>query len=147
MLENILPFYSFIRHFKEDNFIGIERFNRHIFYFDFSFLENLLTQFNFTESSLFFVGDSISGEEFKELSCINDIQCITFEMPDVENNHHLYRGRTSVIMSIYYDNMYFKSKEKKIKIKIKINFKDGILPKGRTISNVYETACMTSIVC
>ena len=153
-LESFLPLYSFIRNMKKELFLRIERFNRHIFYFDvistheIEILENLLNQFNFTQESIFLVGHSISGTIFKGLSFSRDIHGIAFESSDGENNQNLLdktsikkRSNTeSKITNIYSYGSIFTGNDNNCVV-------NGILPKRYILPNVYETACMTAITC
>ena len=153
-LESFLPLYSFIRNMKKELFLRIERFNRHIFYFDIvstheiEILENLLNRFNFTQESIFLVGHSISGTIFKGFSFSRDIHGIAFESSDGENNQNLLdkasiikRSNTeSKITNIYSYGSIFTGNDNNCIV-------NGILPKRYILPNVYETACMTSITC
>ncbi|KAK8835781.1 hypothetical protein M9Y10_040603 [Tritrichomonas musculus] len=154
ILDKILPFYSFVRHRNNDLFLRIEWLNRHIFYFDVSSihvmksLDHLLNQFNFSHESLFFVGHSISGTAFKGLSYLTDIRGITFEASDGDSNQNLLdktilkkKGISeSQMTNIYSDGTIMSGNDEKSNI-------NRILPKRYIFPDVYDTACMTAIVC
>lgn len=154
ILENFLPLYKFIRNIAKSVFLRIEWFNKHIFYFDVSSslemksLEKLCAQFNFTHESLYLIGHSITGTAFKGISLLTDIQGITFEASDGENNLNFYDGKklnkngqsNSQITNIFSDGTVFTGNDDNCDV-------NGVLPKRYIFPSVYDTACLTAITC
>lgn len=151
ILENFLPLYKFIRNIAKDVFLQIEWFNKHIFYFDVSSinemksLEELYSQFNFSNKALFTIGHSITGTAFKGISFFTSIQGITFEASDGENNMNLINLKKlgeseSLITNIYSDGSIFTGIDDNCDV-------NGMLPKRYILPSVYDTACLTAITC
>lgn len=76
-------------------FLGIEWFNRHLFYYDLISMDEMASiselyfQFNFSNQCLFMIGHSISGTAFKGASYSTDIRVIAFKTTDRANNANL----------------------------------------------------------
>lgn len=152
LFDNVLPFYSLISGLDKETFLRMVWFNSKLFYLDiFSSKETkkileLYKQFNFTHQALFTVGHSITGTIFKAASFYSDIQGITFEAADGENNINfiskskLKTSSYNQIINIYSKNSIFTGFDKNLYI-------NGMLPKRYMFPNVYDTACMTAITC
>ena len=158
IFDNFVLMYSFVRRLIRNLFFGIEWFNRKLFYYELISLDamtqitNLFQQFNFTHESLFTVGHSITGTAFKGISYFNDIQGISFEATDGENNGNLKNNdRIDVKMKVF-SHMFSQMTNIYSRKRINTGFDrncdvNGLLPKRYLFPNVYETACLTAITC
>lgn len=114
IFNNFLVMYSTLRNTLRDIFMGLELSNRLILYYPLSSVEemeqitNLYSQFNFSHQSLYTVGHSISATAFKGLSYFNDIQGISFEGTEGENNANLrYTDKKMQMITYVYIFNYF----------------------------------------
>ena len=108
-------------------------------------LEELYSQFNFSNKALFTIGHSITGTAFKGISFFTSIQGITFEASDGENNMNLINLKKlgeseSLITNIYSDGSIFTGIDENCDV-------NGMLPKRYILPSVYDTACLTAITC
>lgn len=153
-LDNFIPLYSLIRSLLTDVFLRIEWFNKHFFYFDVSSskemesIVSLYSIFNFSHQSIFVIGHTISGTSFKGVSFLTDIQGITFEASGGENYVKFIdksdlkkMGESkSQITNIYSAETIFSGNDENCDV-------NGALPKKFNLPSVYDTACLTSMVC
>lgn len=158
IFDNFVIMYSFIRRLIRNLFFGIEWFNRKLFYYELISLDamtqitNLFSQFNFTHESLYTVGHSITGTAFKGISYFIDIQGISFEATDGENNGNLKNkdkiNRKMEVFSQMFSQITNIYSKKRLNTGYDKNCDvNGMLPKRYLFPNVYETACLTAITC
>lgn len=156
ILDNFLILYSFIQDLARDIFLGIEWFNRQLFYYDLismdemASISELYSQFNFSNQCLFMIGHSILGTAFKGASYSTDIRGIVFESTDGANNANLnlknslefkkLKNSISQIYNIYSSESFFSGNDENCDL-------NGVLPKRYKFPSVYDTACLTSITC
>lgn len=156
ILDNFLFMYSFVQDMARDIFLGIEWFNRQLFYYDLisvdemKSISELYNQFNFSNQCLFVIGHSISGTAFKGASYSTDIRGIVFESTDGANNANLnlknslefkkLKNSISQIFNIYSSDSFFAGNDDNCDL-------NGVLPKRYKFPSVYDTACLASMTC
>ena len=109
---------------------------------------NLIMRFNFSHSSIYMIGHSLSGTTIKELSYLTDINGIAFEASlgngyaefKVNPEYQVSNEHTNKIANIYSESCILTGYDEEFSV-------NGQLPSLFYNPNVYDTACMTIAAC
>jgi hypothetical protein len=146
----IIPFYSIFETILPEFFRGNDRYNGEIFgitrkqELEYQNLLNLLLKFKLNFTDVYAIGHSVSAATMKSIAGTGSLPGIAFETKDTNTLALVEEKIIDTVganrVNVYSDGMMFASYDDSYDV-------NGLLPEKFFNPNVYDTACLTTVVC